>query len=93
MLGVWIGLEQLALKAVPFAACSDHRTIVTFAVTQPVRVRRTMPMTTPRAMLVRLIDHHACGEGCPSKGLLHVSSSDSGTTATARDEAQSTESG
>jgi hypothetical protein len=25
-------------------------------------VRRTMPITTPRAMFARLIDHHACDE-------------------------------
>jgi len=45
---------------VPWSRALGQKTIVTFAATQPVNVKRTMPMTTPRAMLLRLIDRHAC---------------------------------
>jgi len=43
----------------------DQRTIVTFAATQLASVRRTMPMTTPRAMFARLMDDPACAHSRP----------------------------
>jgi len=49
-----------AAAATDSGCAHGHRTITTFAATQPVSARRTMPMMRPRAMFARLIDPHAC---------------------------------
>jgi len=46
-----------------------HRTKLTFTTTQPATVRRTRPITRPRAMFARFIDPGACVQSLARQGV------------------------